>query len=469
MEHRKWPYTVSQEADEARVEGDINTTPARQRWYARLPEQTRALLDEDARWFLHQSLSTPCLNALRAASGCYLEAVDGRLILDFHGNNVHQIGYAHPHVVQAVCEQLQRLPFTPRRYTNELVVRLAAALAQRAPGDDNWKVLFAPGAAEAVSMALKLARRVTGRYKVLSFWGSFHGATLDTIAVGGEALFRRGLGPLLPGVVHAPPCRPRGCPFGCPGTCSLRCVDYLDYVMQQDGEIGAVLVETVRNTEVWAPPSSYYPALRQVCTRHGALLILDETAVALGRTGKMFAIEHYDCLPDMIVLGKGLGGGVFPLAALLARSELDCVADTAIGHFTHEKTPVGAAAGLATLQVLAEEGLIERAARLGPFFAAQLSQRVGHFPCVGALRQIGLLFALDIIEPHQPGHLWPAGAEAILYAALERGLSFKLGGGCTLTLSPTLIVSEQQWQDACQILSEAMSSVLSTSALPGGE
>jgi 4-aminobutyrate aminotransferase len=163
----------SREADE----GDINNTDARQVWLEGLSPETRDLLVEDERWFMHQSLSTPCLNAVRAVYGVYLEDVAGNRLLDFHGNNVHQLGYGHPAVIEAVTNQLQQLSFAPRRYTNVPAVQLAARLAHLTPGDDDWKVLFAPGAAEAVSMALKLVRLATGRYKTVSMWGSFHGAT----------------------------------------------------------------------------------------------------------------------------------------------------------------------------------------------------------------------------------------------------------------------------------------------------
>jgi 4-aminobutyrate aminotransferase len=257
-----------------------------------------------------------------------------------------------------------------------------------------------------------------------------------------------------------PPYQPHHCPFGCTGSCVLRCINYIDYVLAQDGEIGAVLVETVRNTDVQVPSRAYYQELRAICDKHHVLLILDETAIGLGRTGRMFAIEHYEVQPDMIVMGKGLGGGVFPLAALLARAELDIAGDTAIGHFTHEKSPVGAAAGLATLNTLEREGLIERSARLGETFAEDLYTLAERFPCIGEIRHLGMLFAIDIVHPEQPARPWPHGAEAILYTSLRQGLSFKVSEGSTLLLSPPLIIEVEQWQVACRILADAMTVVM---------
>jgi 4-aminobutyrate aminotransferase len=186
-------------------EGDLNLSPRRHRWQAAaLDAETRALLDEDARYFLHQSLSTPCLNAMRACDGVYIEDLQGRRYMDFHGNYVHQVGFANPAVIAAIKAQLDDLSFCTRRYTNRTAVALAKKLAALAPGDLN-KVLFCPGGTGAIGMALKLARVATGRHKTISMWDSFHGASLDAISVGGEEIFRGGIGPLLPGSEHVPP------------------------------------------------------------------------------------------------------------------------------------------------------------------------------------------------------------------------------------------------------------------------
>jgi 4-aminobutyrate aminotransferase len=174
-------------------EGEVNLSPRRAAWQrAHLDARTRAWLDEDAAVFLHQSLSTPCCNALVGAAGPWIEDVQGRRILDFHGNSVHHVGYGHPRVIAAIKAQLDTLPFCARRYTNRPAIDLARRLGELAPGDLK-KVLFCPGGTSAIGIALKLARLATGRYKTLSLWDSFHGASLDAIAIGGEAMFREGL------------------------------------------------------------------------------------------------------------------------------------------------------------------------------------------------------------------------------------------------------------------------------------
>ena len=433
-----------------RSEGDVNLSPRRKRWESEhLGPAPRALLAQDAKHFLHQSLSTPCFNALKSASGIWLEDLEGRRIMDFHGNSVHQVGHGHPRVVAAIKRALDVLPFSPRRFTNAYAVDLAAKLASLAPGDLN-KVLFAPGGTEAIGMALKLARVATGRHKTISMWDSFHGASLDAISIGGEALFRRGIGPLLPGAEHVPPCDPRNCQFGCAGSCNARCAEYVGYVLEKEQDVAAVIVETVRSTDVQVPPRAYYEILRAACDRHGALLVLDEIPVCFGRTGAMFAFERYGIVPDMVVLGKGLGGGVFPMAALLARAGLDVAADRALGHYTHEKSSVGCAAALATIEVIESERLLERANRLGALALTRLRVMKERFAAIADVRGVGLLLAIELREADI--------AEDVLYRSLANGLSFKVGQGNVIVLAPPLVIEERDLDNALCIVEQAIGS-----------
>ena len=437
------------------AEGDVNLSPLRKRWEEEnLSPATRDLLAQDARYFLHQSLSTPCFNALESASGIWLQDVEGRRYMDFHGNSVHQLGHGHARVVKAVKDALDTLPFSPRRYTNRAAVALARRLVELAPGDLD-KVLFAPGGTSAIGMALKLARVATGRHKTVSMWDAFHGASLDAISIGGEALFRRDIGPLLPGTEHVPPCDPRNCRFGCAGSCNARCAEFVDYVLGKEEDVGAVIVETIRSTDVQIPPREYYASLRRACDRHGALLILDEIPIGLGRTGTMFAFERYRIVPDMVVLGKGLGGGVFPMAALIARAGLDVGAEQALGHYTHEKSSVGCAAALATLDVIEEERLLERTRQLGARALDRLREMQRRLPLIADVRGAGLLIGVELIDP-ATGEPARQAAERILYACLSAGLSFKVGQGNVLVLAPPLVIDEQDLMRALDIVEGAI-------------
>src|SRR5580658_5530101 len=346
------------------TEGDLNLSHHRRQWAdENLDGPTRRLLEEDAQCFLHQSLSTPCLNVIQSAQGAGFEDAAGRPYLDFHGNNVHTVGFGHPKVIAAIKEQLDRLSFCTRRYTCEMAIRFAEKLIEIAPpGLD--RVLLAPGGTTAIGTALKLARVATGRFKFVSMWDSFHGASLDAISVGGEAIFRRDAGPLLPGTEHVPPPSLASRFFGDDGRAHERLADYIEYVLAVQGDVGAVIAEPVRWTTLEAPPADFWPRVRASCDRHGALLIFDEIPSCLGRTGTMFACEQTGCAPDMLVLGKGLGGGVFPMAALIAREDLDVAADRALGHYTHEKSSVGCAAAIATLDVIRDEELLQRSREL---------------------------------------------------------------------------------------------------------
>lgn len=442
-----------------RIEGDINLSPHRKAWQAgHLSPETKALLAADAACFLHQAMSTPCLNALHAAHGAWIEDVEGRRYLDFHGNNVHQIGFGHPRVIAAIKAQLDGFPFCTRRYTNEPAIRLAEKLVASAPADLR-RVLFAPGGSSAIGIALKLARTATGRFKTISLWDSFHGASLDAISVGGECAFRQNAGPLLPGCEHAPPPDPSNCPFRCGPACNLACADYIEYMMEREGDVAAVIAETVRNVPV-IPPPDYWKRIRAACDRRGALLILDEIPIGLGRTGRFFAFEHFDVVPDIVVLGKGLGGGVFPLAGVLAREHLNIAAERSLGHYTHEKNPVACAAGLATLEVIEEQNLVERAATIGAKSVGDLRRRLAAHPLVREVRGLGLLLGVEIGGGN--GNAADL-AERIMYAALRRGLNFKVSKGNVLTLAPPLNTTEAELDQAWTILEAAIQEVETSS------
>jgi 4-aminobutyrate aminotransferase len=446
----------SKEHPPERAEGDINLSPRRRQWSEQhLDDATRAILDEDAELFLHQSLSTPCLNALQGSEGIYLEDTQGRRIMDFHGNSVHQVGHGHPRVIEAIKAQLDVLPFCPRRYTNQVAIDLARRLAELAPGDLD-KLLFAPGGTSAIGMALKLARYATGRHKTISMWDSFHGASLDAISIGGEALFRKDVGPLLPGTEHIPPPTRGRCLFNCSDDEHSGCIEYLDYVLGMQGDVAALIAEPMRWTTVEPPPPGYWKKVRELCDRHGVLLIFDEIPSAIGRTGKMFVCEHFDVVPDMLVIGKGLGGGVFPMAALIVRGELDIVGDRALGHYTHEKSSVGCAAALATLDCLAEEGLIEASAELGEYALERLESMRERYPLIHEVRGLGLHLGIELRRDGEPAS---DEADTVLYHSLSQGLSYKVGGGCVLTLCPPMTISREELDQALDIVEAGIASL----------
>jgi len=447
-------------AAQDKSESDINISPRRTKWQEKyLDDETQALLEQDARYFLKQSLSTPCLNAIRSCEGIYLEDLQGRRYMDFHGNNVHQVGFANSAVIAAIKDQLDRLSFCTRRYTNRVAVDLARKLAEIAPGDLN-KILLCPGGTIAIGMALKLARVATGRHKTISMWDSFHGASLDAISIGGEAIFRQDIGPLLPGTEHVPPPDEYRCVFGCGerGGCDLTCAHYVEYILEKEGDIAAVIAEPIRSTP-YIPRREYWQRIRRACDRHGALLIFDEIPHALGRTGTMFTCENFDVVPDMLVIGKGLGGGIFPLAALIAREDLDVAEDRALGHYTHEKNPVGCAAALAAIEYIEKEHLVDHARDLGQYALKRMKEMMERHPLIGDVRGLGLFLGIELVKDRTTRERAIDEAEAVMYSALSKGLSFKLTMGNIITLTPALTIKKEEMDKALDIIDECLTEV----------
>jgi len=417
------------------------------------------------------------MDALISARGSWLEDMQGRRFLDFHGNSVHQVGHAHPHVVAAIRRQLDSLAFCPRRFTNDPAVRLAEELGTLTDGRLP-RVLLAPGGAAAMGVALKIARVATGRHKTISFLGSFHGASLDCISIGGEAIFRRGVGPLLPGAMLVPAPTPDRCALGCAGTCgaaasgapsraedpagSMPCLSALARAMESEGDVAAVIAEPLRCTTVSLPPLGYWKGVRDLCDRHGALLVFDEIPTCLGRTGRMFAHEHFGVTPDVLVIGKGLGGGIFPQAAVMVREGLIDGSTSALGHYTHEKSPVGAAAALATLAVIRDENLIERSASLGEVLMNRMRGLAARHACIAQVRGLGLLVGVQLRAAG--GVAADVLAERVLYASLERGLNFKVSGGDVLNLTPPLTLSDDELELSVSILDAALDAATSRQA-----
>ncbi|OHV66236.1 aspartate aminotransferase family protein [Mesorhizobium sp. LCM 4577] len=440
------------------TEGESNKAAARQEWSARQSHApSQELLRRDAEAFLHQSLSSPCVSAIAKAEGIWIEDKAGRRYMDFHGNSVHHIGYGHPRLKEAIAKQMDELPFAPRRFTCEPAVELAETLRALAPGDLG-KVLFTTGGSDAIEVSLKLARAATGRFKTLSFWDAFHGAGFGASSVGGEATFRSGIaGPLLPGTEHVAPWAPHNCPYG---TNSLEesaraCANMIAYVLGREGDFAAFIAEPMRATPL-VPAPGFWKAVREACDRHGTLLIFDEIPTGLGKTGKFFASEHDGVTPDIIVLGKSLGGGILPIASVIARRDLDVAGDYAIGHYTHEKNPVTARAALTTIAIIREEGLVERSAELGAHALARMNDLMRRSPFVGDVRGRGLMFGVEMVEDKASRAPARALAEKIYYRCLDQGLSFKISQGNVLTLSPPLVIARADLDRALDIVEAAV-------------
>jgi 4-aminobutyrate aminotransferase len=441
-------------------QGDINTTEARQRYWERnLSGEARAWFDEDARYFLHQSLSTPVINVIARAEGAWIEDLGGKRYLDMHGNGVHNAGFNHPAVVKAVRKQLDdSLTFCPRRYTNIPAVRLVKKLAEITPGD-LCRSLFCPGGSDAIEMALKLAKQVTGRFKTISFWDSFHGAGFGAASVGGEEHFHGGLGPLVPGAFHVefPNYYRNPWRFTNAEDVDAECLRQIELILRREPEMAALIGEPISANPV-VPSKGYWEGVRELCEKYGTLLIFDEIIEGFGRTGKMFASEHF-LTPDILVLGKSLGGGVVPLAGIVTKEKYNCCPDRSIGHYTHEKNALSAAAALAEITAIEEEDLCGHADRLGAYAIERLKEMAERHRLIGCVTGLGLHIGIDLVRDRTTKERATREAEAIMFKCMERGLAFKTIDGNIVTLRPALVITRDEMDWALDILDEAIGEV----------
>ncbi|MEO7767853.1 MAG: aspartate aminotransferase family protein, partial [Ferruginibacter sp.] len=403
--------------------------------------------------FLHQALSTPCMEVLESCDGIFVTAVSGKKYMDFHGNNVHQVGYRNQFVIDKVKQQMDNLPFSPRRYTNKAAIAFATKLTSLFPSTLN-RVLFAPGGTGAVGMALKLARLITGKLKVVSLTDSFHGASLDAIAVGGEQQFKKYMGLLTPETKNI--AQPTAYRNNFEEGIDISYADLLEEAIQSDGQIGAFIAETIRNTDVQIPSVAYWKRVREICTQYKVLLILDEIPIAFGRTGTMFAFEHYNIVPDIVCLGKGLGAGIIPMAAIVTRQEYNIAPEVSLGHYTHEKSPLGCTAAMAMIEYIEQHQLLAKVKADEIFMRLELEKLKWQYQIIGDIRGIGLLWGIELVKDIVTKEKAIMEAEWIMYECLENGLSFKVSQGNVLQLCPPLVITRDQLKAAIEIIATAL-------------
>jgi 4-aminobutyrate aminotransferase len=407
------------------------------------------LLRRDAAAFFNQASTSPCPMAFDRGEGAWVESADGFRCMDWYGNNSHNLGYRHPAVVAAARAELDRLCFVPRGYTAEPAVRLAERLAQLwteahgggRPGGEPARVSLVPGGSEAVEIALQVARVYTGRFKTIAFHTAYHGRSAGALSVSAPARGRSPrIGPLVPGAIFVPPFHPID---GTPGDngAAQKSLEAIRDVLTWEGDVAALIAEPIRNGP-FVPPEWYWAEVRALCDRHGVVLIFDEVPTGLGRTGRLFTGTHFDAVPDVTVVGKSLGGTIVPLAAVIADGRLNCAPDLNLHYYTHEKNPLTAAVGLATLDVLVNDRLPERAAELGPRLLAELQAIAVACPLVGDVRGIGMMLAVGFRDDPASGRDRRAVANAFVTAARNEGVVLNNRGEGFVCLAPPLVTSD---------------------------
>lgn len=396
---------------------------------------------------------------MERAQGWAVEDIDGNLFLDFvAGFGSLNAGHCHPRVVAALQDQAAKL-HQAMSVAVEARTRLLEKILSLVPGPSEKKVLFATSGSEAAEIAIKLARRATGRNEIIAFGGGFHGRTMGALSLMGRKNQREGLPVLVPGAHHIPYPYPYRSPFGQdPETCVEGTIRYLEEQLGNPasgwGEVAAVIVEPVQGNGGMIPaPLGFLRALRGLCDRHGLLLILDEVMSGFCRTGEVFAFEHEEGLePDLLVLGKSISGGI-PLAACVAKRGIADATAPGTETGTYSGNVMACAAGLASIAVYEDEGLKDRAREMGSYFLERLKGLAVEFEMIGEVRGRGLMLGVELVADRSTREPLPVGKRAS-EAALKKGLLLYPGGhyGNVLAFLPPLIIGKEQVDRASDIL-----------------
>jgi len=398
--------------------------------------------------------------AERASNGEVWD-VEGRRYIDFgSGIAVLNTGHLHPKVQGAVAAQLARLSHACFQVTPyENYVALAERLNDLAPGPGPWKTIFLTTGAEAVENAVKIARYHTGRPAVIAFGGGFHGRTLACISLTGKVHpYKAGFGPMLPDIYHAPfPMEYHGISVAA----SLAAIEHLFKHDVDAQRVAALIIEPVQGEGgFYIAPPAFLRELRALCDRHGILLIVDEVQSGFARTGKMFAIEHSGVVPDLMTVAKSLAGGV-PLSAVVGRADImDAPPPGGLGG-TYAGSPLGCAAALAVLDVIESEGLCARAERQGAMLRARLEDMRSRWPCIGEVRGLGAMVAMELVRDRRPDSPDAEITKALVQSAGRRGLillSCGIYGNVIRFLAP-LTLPDAQLAEGLAILEAALEDV----------
>ena len=401
--------------------------------------------------------------------GRYFWDYEGKRYLDFASQLINlALGHGHPRLIAAIKEQAEKLCTIGPPMATEARSTLGRLLAEVTPGDLTMS-FFTNGGAEANENAVKLARWYTGRHKVIARYRSYHGATAGAIALTGDPR-RWPVEPGAPGVVRMLDPYTYRCPAGHPDPCPV-CTGapHLEELLQYEGPqtVAALVLETITGTNgLIVPPDGYLQSIREVCDRHGIVLIFDEIMAGFGRTGRWFACEHWDVVPDILTVAKGINSGYVPLGAMVISEKL---AEWVHGKFfagglTYSGHPLACASGVASIEAFRDEGVVENAAAMGDVFRAELAALADRHPSIGDVRGLGCFWGLELVrnrDTREPLVPFNAGGEAALpvarlaKAALDRGLYLFVHWNVVM-LAPPLNITREELTDGLEILDEAL-------------
>lgn len=396
--------------------------------------------------------------AMARGEGCTLVDEDGNRYLDFMaGIGVGSIGHTHPHYVEAMKAQIERLAFGS--FTTENRARFLKLLASVTPGRLKRIQMFS-GGAEAVEAAFRLAKSVTKKFEFIGFWGAFHGKTGGVLGLLGDD-FKKQLGPFVPGLYSAPYANCYRCPLRLRyPDCGIACADFVREVIryQTQGEIAAIIVEPIQGTAGNViPPPGFLSAVQAIAKECGALLIADEMLTGFGRTGSMWGCDHEPIVPDVMTVGKGMGGG-FPVSGLISTQELMAskpFANPSGSSSSYGGNPLAATAGLAALEVILKEQLVANAKRVGAVMLKRLEAIKEKYPFVGDVRGRGLLLGVELVKDRQTKEPLPKSlTQKLFQSCLKRGL-LAMCYSHNIRINPPLTITEQQALEGLEIFDEA--------------
>ncbi len=432
-----------------------------------LPGPKAKKLIEQDRALLSPSFTRSYPLAAARGEGMWIIDPDGNVFLDFTaGIAVTSTGHCHPQVVKAIQKQASKLiHMSGTDFYYDAQVRLAERLAALAPGKFAKRVFFTNSGTESVEAAFKLARYKTKRERMISFFGAFHGRTLGSLSLTGSKVRQKeNFGSLVPGVTHVGYGYCYRCPYHLTyPECKIDCVDYIEHTLFKKTvpaeEVAAIIIEPVQGEGGYVvPPPGYHQKLRELTKKYGILLIADEVQSGMGRTGKMFAIQHWDVEPDIITVAKGIASGM-PLGAMIARADL---MDWEPG--SHANTfggnPLACAAALETLNLL-EKKLLKNSEVTGNYLLGSLKELSREFPMIGDVRGLGLMVGVELVKDRQTRTPAPKERDEIIELAFQKGLLLLGCGESTIRFSPPLIVSKKDVDVAVEIMRECFTSLSS--------
>ena len=400
---------------------------------------------------------------IKRGHGSIIEDVDGNEYIDMLASaGATNTGHSHPKIVKAITEQAKELiHYTPAYMYHEPLIELAEKLIEITPGNFKKKIMFGLSGSDANDGMMKIARAYTGRSKIISFIGAYHGSTYGSISITALSLnMRRKIGPLVPDIFHInyPDCYRCKCGKEVE-SCNLECLNELQekftsYIPPE--EVAVIIMEPIAGDGgIVIPPVKYTQKLYEICKKHGILFAVDEVQQGFGRTGKWFSIEHFGVDPDIIVMGKSIASGM-PMSAIVAREEIMESVGPPAHLFTTIGNPICCQASLATIAVIKEEELLKAAEEKGAYLKARFNKLKEKYPMIGDVRGLGLSIGVDLVKDTETKERYQEACAKICYRCWEKGLLLTFFANNVLRIQPPLVITMEELDKAVNIIEEAM-------------